>query len=458
MNITSAFFNRKKASAAVVVDANSAVEGVYRRQEDGSFFKADLPGTGQQRENCWLALPPGSCAVRSLQLEKTSVRDMEQALVCLAQSSLLSVYEDGYAATCCAQQGEQTTGTLFWCEKKFLENCVAHVEAAGFNVCGFLVPEMLTGSKESCLLIYENRDTDGDLCLLCHASPQSAPMVLSCRAQTPGRDVLYTAMMQEIARQAAPAPERILFWQPPGSSGAGAGSIDQSDSPPGPFSRDRSVSCQNVHGWVEILPLLLSKTIVPANAERPFCQCLDREKQQPLELRDYFRLTAVLAVTLMIVGAFIFTLYSQLEHEVAVLEKEAARVTRASQKAAKATQMIRNLQEKNSTIRKFAQDKPYSLGVLKIIAEATARESRLDNVTISRDGSIVITGECKAAEHAMALVEKLEESPRIIECKLTALDHGKDHDAVREDDTKPFKFTVQAHSQAWAAFFREGDS
>ena len=154
-----------------------------------------------------------------------------------------------------------------------------------------------------------------------------------------------------------------------------------------------------------------------------------------------------MAVTLVLIAGFIATLYAQLDDEVARLEKEAAQVNRAAQKASKATQMIRNLQDKNKTIRKFAQDKPYCLELLKIIADATSMESRLEGVSITKDGRIVINGLSKDASHVTAIVKKLEESPRIVHCKLASLEHVA--------ESNEFKFTIEARSEAWTNFFEE---
>lgn len=456
MNIIQTFFIGTKTKTVVAVNPDGAMEGVYQGRPDGSFVKAPPQNTKKRKEKCWLVIPPGTCAVRNLQLDTVSAKDMEKALICLAQSSLLNPFEDGYTAIHTTQQGEQTMGVLFWCEKNFLDRCVTPVENAGFIVCGFLVPEMLAGAKKSCLLFYENNRTGHGFRLLCHAAPGYAPTVLSGGMDSPDREVLYTAMLEEIARQGAPSPENILFWQdkPHMVTREADPSNDLGDS----LHNDGSINGQALHGWAEILPHLFPQAGPPKGVSRPFEQCLNREKQQPLERQGYFRLAAFLSVVLILAGTFITTLYSQFEHEISFLEKEAARVTRASTKATKATQIIRQLQKKNNTIRKFAQDKPYSLELLKIIAEATARQSRLDNISISRDGSIVINAQSKEAEHAMAIVEKLEESPHIIQCKITALNHETGHETNHGADSELYKFTIHARSQTWAEFFQEDES
>ncbi len=450
MNLTEMFFAGTKASTVVTINADGAMDGVYRGQKEGVFVTVEQANTVRQKERCWLAIPPGTCGVRNLQLDKVSAKEMEQALACLAQSSLLQPYEDGYVAVRCTQQDAFTMGVLFWCEKNFLEGCVARVEDAGFIVCGFLVPELLIGLRESCLLIYENRDACHGFRLVCHASPGSLPMVLSGTTDSgaPGRDVLYAAMLQEISLHAAPPPEKILFWQNrPATEARSESPLSHLTAVPG---SDRTINHQILHGWAELLPHLLPQDRPPKSDGRLFAQCLNREKRQPLEPRGYFRLAAACAAALILLGAFIFTVYSQLAYDVASLGKEAARITRASQKAAKATKMIRNLQEKNSIIRKFVQDKPYSLELIKIIAEATAKQSRLESVSISRDGSIMINGRSKGPAYAMAIVEKLEESPKITQCKLTTFDH--------EADSDEYKFTIQARAETWSVFFQESET
>ncbi len=161
---------------------------------------------------------------------------------------------------------------------------------------------------------------------------------------------------------------------------------------------------RTIQGWADILPLLEPQKTTGTGL--PFGECLQRGDQQALDGRGYFKLAASLVVTLVLIAAFVATLFAQLQDDVSRLEKEAAGITRASQKATKATQLIRNLQEKNKTIRRFAQDKPYSLELLKIIADATSSESRLEGVSITRDGRIVINGLSKDASHVTAIAEE----------------------------------------------------
>ncbi len=435
MNPASVFFSKKQTEYVVAVDASGNLESAYHRNTDGSFAKTDLRDAKRRKNRCWLAIPPGCCVVRSLQLSEVSQKDVLQAVKCYAESSLLHPYDDGYVAVRTAKLGACSLAVLFWCEKKFLDACVSEVERTGYTVRGILVPELLLGRTESCLFFYENAHDD---LLLCHASPQSPPIV---QCGLPGgldKDALLGAVLQEVRGLGAPEPVQFVVWQ----------RNIRADSPvPGLSSGEGQTEtpCLVVKSWADILP-----SLAPGKETRirlPFAECLHRDNQQALDARGYGKMFAFLAAGLFLLAAFAATLYAQLEGEVSLLQKEAAHVTRASQKAAKATQLIRNLQEKNKTIRKFAQEKPYSLELLKIIADATSTESRLESVSITRDGRIVINGISKDASHATAIVKKLEESPRIVQCKLTSLEHVA--------ESKEYKFTIQGRSEAWTAFFEE---
>ncbi len=443
------FFTGTKVENVVAVNAHGAIKGMYRREQDGSFIPISKQQAGKKNRRCLIVIPPGTCAVRSLQLEGASDREMEQALSCLAKSSLLQPWEDGYVSIRCTRQGDLAMGVLFWCAKTILDNCVVAADESGFMVCGFLVPELLLGSKESCLLLYEDSNACQGMRLLCHAFPESVPIILCSTTDAPGKDLLFAAMRQEVRRQNLPDPVRILYWQKSVSAGDSVDAGSDCSTLPVPSCWEEA-TCQCLQGWPELLPFLLPP---PAGSRKirqlPFSQCLQRESPQPLEPRGYVKLALSLLLSLMLLAAFISTLYSQLENEVAQLEKEAAQISRASQQAAKATQLIRNLQKKNRIIRKLAQDKPYSLELLKIIAEATADNSRLESVAISRDGSVVINGLSKEAANATAIVKKLEESPKVIQCTLSALEHMA--------DSNQYKFTIQVRSEFWASFFQKDE-
>lgn len=438
MNLADGFLSGKKPGYVVEVDSAGAVEGAYRREQDGSYVRSEDLAAAGSGKNCWLAIPPGSCVVRSLELAGGTQKELVQAVACYAESSLLHPYEDGYVTVRTATTGSPVSAVLFWCEKQFLDDCVANVESTGFSVRGILVPELSIGCVESCLLYYEYPDAAHGLGVLCHGSPQSLPIVQCGPAGASGPDALLGAVLQELRRLGAPDPEKFLVWS----------KNDRTESPA--FEKYQTgvqgaVPLRVIREWTEFLPLTATQKELRSGLA--FAACLQRDNKHPLDVRGYWKLLASVAVTLVLVAGFIATLYAQLDDEVARLEKEAAQVSRASQKAGKATQMIRNLQEKNKTIRRFAQDKPYCLELLKIIADATSMESRLEGVSISRDGRIVINGLSKDASHVTAIVKKLEESPQIVQCKLTSLE--------RVAESGEFKFTVQARSEAWTAFFEE---
>ena len=221
------------------MEASGAIEGAYRREKNGSYVRCGDSDAAVSGKTCWLAIPPGSCVVRSLELSGGSQKDLVQAVTCYAESSLLHPYEEGYVAVKTATIGSRALAVLFWCEKQFLENCVTTVENAGFSVRGILVPELTIGGVESCLLYYEDPDAAHGLGMLCHGSPQSAPVVQCGPAEEAGREVLLGAVLQELRRLGAPAPEKFLVWSKHGPTDSPL--FEQSSgrrSEPGASTRD----------------------------------------------------------------------------------------------------------------------------------------------------------------------------------------------------------------------------
>ncbi len=441
MNLARVFSPRMTIENVAAVDSSGVIEGVFRQEKDGLFVKREQHNTEQKPFPCWLAIPPGSCVVRSLQLSEISQKNLVQAVTCFAESSLLQPYENGYVAVRTVKRDSDSLAVLFWCEKVFLDTCVASVEQANFTVQGILVPELLLGHTESCLLYYKDTDASHTMELVCQASPLSPPIIQCGVPGTLNRDALLGAVQQEAHRLNTPKPKKMFIWH----------KRVQSDSPlpalPSVGGQE-GVTHINVQSWADVLPFWVPTK--ETRSQLPFKECLHRENLQALNSSGYYKVISFAAVALVSLVAFVSTLYAQLEYEVSRLEKESARVTRESQKANKATQLIRNLQEKNKTIRNFAQDKPYSLELLKIIADATSTESRLESVSITRDGNIVINGLSKDASHVTTIVKKLEESSRVVKCKLTSLEH------VAEKNE--YKFTIQARSENWATFFEKSST
>ena len=440
----SGFFSRSSLKTVVTVTEQGEVGAVYRLDGDAKWCRAQEREMDRKVGSCWLALPPGHCSMRSMHLPGADRKETAGALQCYAESSLLHNMEDGCVELVVASPKQQDApSVLFWCELTFLERATFAVEAMGGTIAGFLVPEHRLGSGGPGLLVHEDVVGSAPTLFACYSAPDVPPIVQTAVSSSIGARTLMAGVLAAVRRTGAPLPERVFVWRNEGTD-----SLLDEDA-----LRVDGLECVQhieIHGWTELLPFLTSGGQSWPGRKRsqsPFQELLTSQNRLPLERSAFVRLLGTVFLAVTMVAAFVLVLFVQLEDDVARLKKEASRITRASRNAAQATQRIRALQQQNQTIRRFAEQKPYSLALLKAITEATSRGSRLETVSISRDGQIMLTGFSKDASHVAAIMKKLEEAPDISQCVLVSLEHNVENDLHR--------FSIQGVSEEWAAFFKE---
>ncbi|MCG8567396.1 MAG: PilN domain-containing protein [Desulfobacterales bacterium] len=131
-----------------------------------------------------------------------------------------------------------------------------------------------------------------------------------------------------------------------------------------------------------------------------------------------------------------------------ILRKQTSNITRAAKKASQATVRIRDIQKKNDLLRKFVQDKPFFLSLLRDVSQAISTESRVDNLSISHTGTISLQGTSKDEILVTSIVKKMEESPMINDCQLYGIE--------KDSGNHLFKFSIEAGSDQWQRFFENG--
>ncbi len=428
----------------LAVDEAGSLAGMFVRDSNGRWI--DLPDSKEpssRDRRCFLALPPGMSAFRTISIKGKDKKQALQAIELEAQTTLFEDLDHGWTTRRIYFDEEQTVVLLAWCSRPYLDSCRALAAELGFQVAGILVPEFCLGQKTPVMLGYQTTDQTG----VFYLSENRPPLVQTALASGPDAEALASVVLQDLqALDLEPAVQTIVWAAEAPAENTLAAALQQAGcTMPGIM----------VQTWADLLPhfefpgLAARLSAGMGKGQEAFGTFLHAQDDRPLESKEIFRLSGMVLMAVLAVVVFGFSVLMQAEKDLTRLQKEAAAVTRASRKAGQATLMIREVQEKTGLLRTFTQDKPYLLSLIRDIAEATPEESRLETVSIDPSGTISITGFGKNEILVTSMVKKLEESSLINHCQL----YGMEKDA--EDGQ--LRFSLEARSRQWQNFFQTGD-
>jgi len=407
-------------------DKSGRFDGLFAKTAKGTWQKIENPIPGK----CVLAVPPGMSAVRSLVLGPVSKKQALQAIDMEARATLFHEKDQGFVFESVNTGPDRTTVFMIWLAREYLFACRKTAMAKGYDVSGLLVPEQLLGKRRAALFCFEGKQSSGVWFL-----SEQIPICQS--GSSTARESLLSTVMAQADQIGLSGHDDTFIW-----------AMDQ-DKARAWIQALKEMKILNppmiIRTWADLLPHMDLTTLV--GRTKPFGEFIHLSDRQPLAPVGYLKLAGFVCVSLLAVGLFLSIHFSQAQNELGRLRKTAAGITRASKKSTQATYLIRETQEKAFLLRKFAEEKPYRLALVRDIIDAGSGKSRLENISVTQDGSISIQGSARDEIYITSIVKKLEESSLIMHCQLNSMES--------DPENKVLKFSIQARAEKWKDFFNK---
>jgi hypothetical protein len=422
---------KEKNYPVLTCTSSGEFEGFYKKDSNGIWRRSLKVNPGR----CILAIPPGIASLRHLTLDTVASKQAQEMINTELDSTLYLPVEEGFSFEKIIKGKERTTVFTAWIEKRFLLLCRQTATNLKLVIDEVLVPELAPGNGTPSLLCFEQ----GRQVTAYFASLPQLPVCFS----VPGMpaDKILSLLMDHCAVKNLPVPEHIMIWnQKPDSDERWRQILN---------SAGLSVSPLMIKGWEDFLTHQNFAQIVSwmRSSNKPFSEFINFGEKESITLKDYFLLAVAGSVTLAASGLFFATYYIDLKKDVAVLEKTTASVTRTTEKAKKATTLIREFHEKNTMLRKLSGEKTYSLALIRDIIDAGSEEIQLENLSITMPGEINIQGRATDELFITSVVTKLEESPLIMDCTLTIIE--------KKAQSHVYSFSIQGKTQNWDHVFKK---
>ncbi len=422
-----AFWMSLNEKYALIFDSDSKVSDIYRSTED-SWEPADREKNHGDDKKGYIVLFPGQVALRQVKIEDGQSSQAMKAITLEAESSMVHPPESIYTTRTVFQYDQTAIGLAGIIPKALPEIYRTEAEKIGFTITGVVVPELCFSNPAPHIFIYADNTR---ICIYYILKKQ--PMLW--QVFSPGTLAIQTVLelfKQQIDEYRSPEPQQLIIWSQPDVFRQVSETVQ---------SLFR-VTITHIQNWQDVLPLFSFK-------KRLFRDFVEAEEMKAPTRKELVRTSVAFGIGIISCIMFFMANVNQVEREVVQLEKDVFQLKRAANRSSMISRKIQHLTKKILTIREYTEEKPMMLAALKTITDATPNLVRIENLVVSKQGAVILSGESKAEIHVLNFLNTLAQTGEFSMPRLSAIEI--------DTDTKAVRFAIETEIPQFKRFFKDKD-